>query len=67
MQRRLIRSLVRCASQLLEAGGHTASDATLQKVADTLRAAALEDDLREQLAKGRVVKEQSAAGLGPLA
>ena len=67
IQRRLIRSLVRCASQLLEAGGHAASDATLQKVADTLRAAALEDDLREQLAKGRVVKEQSAAGLGPLA
>ncbi len=67
MQRKLINSLVRCASQLLEAGGHAASDATLQKVADTLRAAALDDSVREQLARGRVVKEQRAAGLGPLA
>jgi hypothetical protein len=67
MQRKLIRSLVRCASQLLEAGGHAASDATLGKVADTLRAAALDDDVREQLAHGRVVKEQRAAGLGPFA
>jgi hypothetical protein len=67
MQRKLIRSLVRCASQLLEAGGHAPSDATLQKVADTLRAAALDEEVREQLARGRVVKEQRAAGLGPLA
>jgi hypothetical protein len=67
MQRKLIRSLVRCASQLLEAGGHAASDATLQKVADTLHATALDEDVREQLARGRVEKEQRAAGLGPLA
>ena len=66
MQRKLIRSLVRCASQLLEAGGHSPSDATLGKVADTLRAAALDDELRDQLGRGRVVKEQRAAGLGPL-
>ena len=65
MQRMLIRSLVRCASQLLEAGGHAANDATLQKVADTFRAAALDEDVREQLAHGRVVKERRAAGLGP--
>lgn len=67
MQRGLIRSLVRCASQLLGAGGHAASEATLGKVADTLRAAALDEEVREQLARGRVVKEQRAAGLGPLA
>ena len=66
IQRKLIRSLVRCASQLLEAGGHAASDATLTKVADTFRAAALDPDVREQVARGRVVKEQRAAGLGPL-
>ena len=66
MQRDLIRGLVRCAQQLLEAGGHGASEQTLGKVADTLRAAALDDDLREQVAAGRVVKEQRAAGLGPL-
>ena len=67
MQRDLIRSLVRCAKQLLEAGGHSASDATLEKVADTLRAAALDDEVRQQIAGGRLVKEQRAAGLGPLA
>ena len=66
IQRRLIQSLVRCAKQLLEAGGHSASDATLTKVADTLRAAALDEEAREQVGRGRVVKEQRAAGLGPL-
>lgn len=66
MQRKLISSLVRCASQLLEAGGHAASDATLQKVADTLRAAALDEDVRQQLAHGRLMKEERAAGFGPL-
>jgi len=67
MQRDLIRDLVRCARQLLEAGGHPASETTLTKVADTLRAAALDEGLRELVARGRVVKEQQAAGLGPLA
>ena len=66
MQRDLIRSLVRCAQQLLEAGGHGANEQTLNKVADTFRAAALDDELREQVSAGRVVKEQRAAGLGPL-
>ena len=67
MQRDLIRDLTRCAKQLLEAGGHPASDTTLTKVADTLRAAALDEDLRAEIADGRVVKERRAAGLGPLA
>ncbi len=66
MQRDLIRSLVRCGEQLLEAGGHSASEQTLGKIADTLRAATLDEELREQVAAGRVVKEQRAAGLGPL-
>jgi hypothetical protein len=66
MQRDLIRSLVRCAEQMLDAGGHSASEQTLGKVADTLRAAALDADVREQVAHGRVAKEQQAAGLGPL-
>ena len=66
MQRDLIRSLVRCAKQLLEAGGHSESEQTLGNVADTLRAAALDEELRDQVSKGRVVKEQRAAGLGPL-
>jgi hypothetical protein len=67
MQRDLIRSLVRCAGQLLEAGGHNASSAILEKVAETFRAAALDEELREHVAAGTVVKEQRAAGLGPLA
>jgi hypothetical protein len=66
MQRDLVRSLTRCAAQLLEAGGHGAGDATLTKVADTFRAAALDEELRGQIAAGRVVKERRAAGLGPL-
>lgn len=66
MQRDLIRSLVRCAEQMLEAGGHSPNEQTLAKVADTLRAAALDDELRELVSAGRVVKEERAAGLGPL-
>ena len=66
MQRELIRSLVKCAAQLLEAGGHNTSETTLGKVADTLRATGLDENVREQVASGRVVKEQRAAGLGPL-
>jgi hypothetical protein len=64
MQRELIRSLVRCASELLEAAGHRATDATLGKVADTLRAAAVDEELREEVADGRVVKERRVASLG---
>lgn len=67
MQRELIGSLVRCARELLDAGGHSTADATLEKVAETLRAAALEEELRKEVAAGRVVKERKAAGLGPLA
>ena len=66
MQRDLVALLSRCAAQLLDAGGHSASDATLAKVADTLRAAALDRELRQQLTDGRVVKERRAASLGPL-
>jgi hypothetical protein len=66
MQRELVASLARCAAQLLDAGGHPASEATLTKVGDTLRAGALDEELREQIAAGRVVKERRAAGLGPL-
>lgn len=66
MQRELIGSLVRCARELLEAGGHASADSTLEKVADTLRAAASDPELREAVAEGRVVREASAAGFGPL-
>lgn len=66
MQRELISSLVKCAGELLEAGGHAAAEGTLQKVGDTLRAAALDDELRAQLERGCVVKERQAAGFGPL-
>jgi hypothetical protein len=66
MQRDLIRDLVRCAQQLLQAGGHSASEQTLGKVADTLRAAALDEELRDHLSAGRVVKERRVASLGPL-
>ena len=46
--------------------GHSANETTLLKVADTLRAAALDEDLRQEIADGCVVKERRAAGLGPL-
>jgi hypothetical protein len=59
-ERRAVARLVARAGDVL--GG--ASEATLQRLSDTLRAAATDDEARAELAAGRLTRERTASGLG---
>ena len=63
-ERAAIDALVEAARGLLDRDGHELSAATLDRVADTLRAAALDDDARTAVCDGRLVRELRYAGLG---
>ncbi len=62
-QREAIRELVRAAVEAAEAGDVGTGAAFEEKVGSTLRAAAADADLAEQLVAGRLVRELEAAGL----
>jgi hypothetical protein len=61
-ERAAVDRLVSAAPEVL---GERASPATVEKIRDTLHAAALDDEARQEVAAGRVVKERRATGLGP--
>ena len=61
------RALLRDADGFLDRDGHAPSDATLEKVAETIRAVALDDEARAGFALGRLTRERQASGFGPLA
>jgi hypothetical protein len=63
----VIGEIVDLAENGARDAGHPASGQALQLVAETLRAASGDLDLRERVLRGRVEREQSAATLGPLA
>ena len=56
--------LVRAARGLLSSDGHELSPAVVERVADTLHAAALDEDAREQVRSGRLERELRHIGLG---
>ena len=56
--------LVRAARGLLSSDGHELSPAVVERVADTLHAAALDEDAREQVCSGRLERELRHIGLG---
>ena len=60
------RALLRDADGFLDRDGHAPSDATLEKVAETIRAVALDDEARAGFALGRLTRERQASGFGPL-
>ena len=62
-QREATRELVRAAVEAAEAGDVGTGAAFEEKVGSTLRAAAADPDVAEQLVAGRLVREQEAAGL----
>ena len=67
-ERTAVDRLVRLAGELVAEGGGRASAATLERVAETLHAAASDDELRDELERGRVLRERKAAmfaGLAP--
>jgi hypothetical protein len=63
-ERAAVQELMDAARGLLTGGGKGLSESTLEDVADTLRAAAVDDDTREAVLAGRLDRERRAAGLG---
>jgi hypothetical protein len=62
-QRALSTVLADCAEAIASETGKS-GPALKERVRSTLHAAALDDDVREQLAAGRLVREREAVGLG---
>jgi hypothetical protein len=65
-ERDAVRDLVGAVRELLAEAGHAASPATIDRVSQTLRAAAVDDVGRELLARGRFDEELKSAGFGTL-
>ena len=63
-ERAALDALMERARGLLSSEGHELSQATLDRVADTLHAAAVEEDVRAQVRKGCLEKELRHSGLG---
>jgi hypothetical protein len=63
-ERAAVDTLVQLARGLLSSGGHELSAVTIERVAETLHAAALDDDARAQVSEGRLVRELRHVGLG---
>ena len=63
-ERAAVDALVDSARGLLSSGGHELSAATVERVAETLHAAALDDRARAQVTEGRLVRELRHVGLG---
>ena len=66
-ERDAVRKLRSEAADLLRDGGHPASDATLERVAKTLHAAAASDQGRVELRAGRLTEDLEPAGFDALA
>ena len=56
-EREAVRRLRSAAAEILREGGHTASDATLDRIARTLNAAAATKEGRELLREGRLTED----------
>ena len=63
-ERAAVDELVSAARGLLSSDGHELSPAVLERVADTLHAAALDESAREQVREGRLERELRHVGLG---
>lgn len=65
-ERAAVATLVRAAERILADAGHAPTEATLARVGETLRAAAVDEEGRELLARGRVTRDRDATGFGPV-
>ncbi len=63
-QRAAVEQLLEAAGGLLSSEGHDLSPAVLDRVADTLRAAALDPEAREQVQAAQLERELRHVGLG---
>ena len=66
-ERRVLDRLVEGAREILETSGHGATEATLDRVRETLRAAAVSDERREALKQGHLAEELTLSGFDALA
>lgn len=66
-ERAAVQALTRSAGEILDEAGRTASRAVLDRIAATLRAAAVSDGGREALRSGRLTEEVEAGGFELLA
>ena len=66
-ERAAVDTLAKAARGLLSSEGHELSPTIVDRVADTLHAAALDDDAREQVRAGRLERELRHIGLGMMA
>jgi hypothetical protein len=64
-ERRAVDALVEAAARL-KPGGRKPSDTTLERIRQTLRAAAADEEVRAAIEAGRVVKESESAGGWPM-
>jgi hypothetical protein len=65
-EREAISHLVSSAAKILSDGGHSPSESTLERVATTLRAAAVDDEERTALERGRLTRDLDPSGFGPI-
>jgi hypothetical protein len=63
-ERRAIAELVGAAELLLKEAGHPASEATLERVRDTLHAAVVDEGIGRRVREGRLEKEEQMTGFG---
>jgi hypothetical protein len=61
-ERRAIDRLVQASAEILASAGHAAADATLNRVATNLRTAAVTDEGRTLLKRGRLTEDLEASG-----
>jgi hypothetical protein len=64
-ERDAVGALARDAAGLLAADGRKPSEQVLERIRDTLHAAAADDGVRERLRAGRLVEHAAPVGLGP--
>jgi hypothetical protein len=63
-ERAAVETLIGAARGLLSTNGHELSEAVIERVADTLHAAALDDDARKEVQRATLVRELRHVGLG---
>jgi len=66
-ERQAVRALVDVAKTILSDAGHTPNEATLERIADTFYATAVDDEGRELVRKGTLTKELKRVGFGDVA
>ena len=65
-ERAAVSKLVKAGERILAAAGHAATEGTRTRIAETLRAAAVDEEGRDLLASGRMTRDLDATGFGPL-